>query len=54
MHYNLKGLKLPKKLADVKDFLKEMGLNGKPSVDKLTIKKNDLASKEMEVILFKQ
>ncbi|MFH1938078.1 MAG: MBL fold metallo-hydrolase [Patescibacteria group bacterium] len=51
MHYKLPGLKI--NLADVKDFLKEMGLNGKPPVDKLTIKRKDLDSKEMEVVVFK-
>lgn len=51
MHYKLPGLKI--NLADVKDFLKEMGLNGQPPIDKLTIKRKDLTSKEMEVILFK-
>ncbi|MBU1177166.1 MAG: MBL fold metallo-hydrolase [Patescibacteria group bacterium] len=51
MHYNLPGIKI--KLDDVKDFLKEMGLNGIEAVDKLTIKKKDLIGKEMEVILMK-
>ena len=51
MHYKLPGLKV--NLADVKDFLKEMGLNGQSPVDKLTIKRKDLDSKEMEVVLFK-
>ena len=51
MHYNLPGVKI--KLNDVKDFLKEMGLNGIEAVDKLTIKKKDLIEKETEVILMK-
>jgi len=51
MHYKLPGL--TEKLADVKDFLKEMGLNGQEPVDKLTLKKKDLIGKEMEVVVFK-
>jgi len=51
MHYKLPGL--TEKLAEVKDFLKEMGLNGQEAVDKLTLKKNDLANREMEVVVFK-
>jgi L-ascorbate metabolism protein UlaG (beta-lactamase superfamily) len=51
MHYKLPGLKI--KLAGLADFLKEMGLNKKPAVDKLTLKKKDLISKEMEVVIFK-
>ena len=51
MHYKLPGL--TEKLADVKDFLKEAGLNGEKPVDKLTLKKKDLNNKEMEVVIFK-
>ncbi len=51
MHYKLPGL--TEKLADVKDFLKEMGLNGQGTVDKLTLKKKDLINKEMELVVFK-
>ena len=51
IHYKLPGLKI--ELADVKEFLKEMGLNGVPPVDKLTIKKKDLLGKEMEVVVMK-
>jgi len=51
MHYKLPGLKI--NFASLNEFLKEMGLNKKPAVDKLTIKKKDLAGKEMEVIAMK-
>ena len=51
IHYKLPGLKI--NLDDVKVFLKEMGLNGEPAVDKLTIKKKDLADKEREVVIMK-
>ena len=51
MHYKLPGL--TEKLDDVKDFLKEIGLNGQSTVDKLTLKKKDLTGKEMEVVVMK-
>jgi L-ascorbate metabolism protein UlaG (beta-lactamase superfamily) len=51
MHYKLPGLKID--LADVKEFLKEAGINGKTAIDKLTIKKKDLVDKTMEVVLMK-
>jgi len=51
MHYKLPGLKI--NFASLNEFLKEMGLNKKPAVDKLTIKKKDLVGKEMEVIVMK-
>lgn len=51
MHYKIPGLKLD--LAGLDVFLKEMGLNKKQAVDKLTIKKKDLANKDMEVVIFK-
>ncbi len=51
MHYKLPGLKI--NLAGLDNFLKEMGLDKKPALDKLTIKKKDLAGKEMEVVIFK-
>ena len=52
MHYKLPGL--TEKFADVKDFLKEIGLNGQEAVDKLTLKKKDLINREMEVVVMKQ
>jgi len=51
MHYKLPGLKM--NFNDVKDFLKEIGLNGQQAVDKLILKKKDLIGKEMEVVIFK-
>jgi L-ascorbate metabolism protein UlaG (beta-lactamase superfamily) len=51
MHYQLPGLKI--NLAGLEEFLKEMGLNKKLAVDKLTIRKKDLVSKEMEVVVMK-
>jgi len=51
MHYKLAGLKMD--LADLTEFLKELGLNKKPAVDKLTIKKKDLIGKDMEVVVLK-
>ena len=52
MHYKISGLTVDG-LADAKDFLKEMGVEEKIIVDKLTLKEKDLSSKEMEVVLFK-
>lgn len=51
MHYKLAGLKID--LAGLDKFLKEVGLNKKPAVDKLTLKKKDLIGKEMEVVVMK-
>jgi L-ascorbate metabolism protein UlaG (beta-lactamase superfamily) len=51
MHYKLPGLRFD--LADLKEFLKEAGVNGKTAVDKLTLKKKDLVGKEMEIVVMK-
>lgn len=51
MHYKLPGLKV--KLGDLRDFLKERGVDKKTAVDKLTLKKKDLAGKEMEIVVMK-
>ncbi len=51
MHYKLPGLTV--NLVGPEVFLKEMGLDKKTAVDKLTIKKKDLTGKEMEVLIFK-
>jgi len=51
MHYKLAGLKID--LAGLGNFLKEIGLNKKTAVDKLTLKKKDLVSKEMEIVVMK-
>jgi len=51
MHYKLPGLKID--LASLSEFLKELGLNKKPAVDKITVKKKDLIGKDMEVVVFK-
>jgi L-ascorbate metabolism protein UlaG (beta-lactamase superfamily) len=51
MHYKLPGLKFD--LADLKEFLKEAGINGKTAVDKLTLKKKDLVGKTMEIVVMK-
>lgn len=51
MHYKLPNLEI--NLAKVEEFLKEMGINGKKPIDKLTIRKKDLATKEMEVVVMK-
>lgn len=51
MHYKLPGL--TENLGDVGSFLREIGLNGEKTVDKLILKKKDLGNKEMEVVVFK-
>lgn len=51
MHYKLPNLKI--NLAGLPEFLKEMGLEKKSAVDKITLKKKDLVGKEMEVVVFK-
>ncbi len=47
MHYKIPGLEL--KFAGVEDFLKEMGVGKKETVDKLTLKKKDLPQEDMEI-----
>ena len=51
MHYKIPGLEM--KLAGVDDFLKEMGVAKKETVDKLTLKKKDLPQEDMEVMVMK-
>ena len=51
VHYKLPHLKL--EIAGLDDFLKELGLNKKPAVEKLTLKKKDLVGREMEVVVLK-
>jgi len=51
MHYKMPNLKIH--LDDLSEFLKEIGLEKKTAVDKLTLKKKDLIGKEMEVVVFK-
>jgi len=51
MHYKIPGLEL--KFAGVDDFLKEMGVAKKETVDKLTLKKKDLPQEDMEVMVMK-
>ena len=49
--YKLPGLK--ENLAGVDEFLKEMGVEEKTSVNKLTLKKKDLTNGGMEVVVMK-
>lgn len=52
MHYKIPGLGI--KLEGVDDFLKEMGVSKKETVDKLTIKKKDLSpEEETKVVVMK-
>ena len=52
MHYKVPHLSIDG-LATPDDFLKEMGVEEKTVIEKLTLKEKDLSSKEMEVVLFK-
>lgn len=52
MHYKIPGLTVDG-LAGAEPFLKELGVEKKTAVDKLTLKEKDLSGKEMEVVLFK-
>lgn len=51
MHYKIKGLKVD--LDGVDKFTKEMGMEKTTPVNKFTVKKKDLNSKKMEVVLMK-
>lgn len=52
MHYALPGLKVS--LSSVGSFLKEMGVKGPESPDKLVIKKKDLPQEETRVLVLKK
>lgn len=51
MHYHLPGLKLG--LGKVQDFLKEMGVNKKTPVERLTVKRKDLTASETKIVVMK-
>jgi len=51
MHYKLPGLK--EDLDSVDKFLKEMGVSQKTTVERLVLKKKELITKEMEVVVMK-
>jgi len=51
MHYKIPGLSI--KLEGLEEFLKEMGVAKKETVDKLTIKKKELSEEETEVVIMK-
>ena len=52
MHYNLPGLKIKTKLADLNAFCKEIGICPKEKLSKLKITKKDLPTEELQVIVF--
>lgn len=52
MHYKFPGVNLPK-FDGVDVFLKEMGMNKKEVVDKLTLKKKDLPEEDTSVVVMK-
>jgi len=51
MHFKVPGLKIS--IADEKEFCSEMGGCPKEKVNKITLKKKDLADKNMEVLFMK-
>lgn len=51
MHYNLKGLKLPKKIDGISSFCKEFGACPTEEINKFKISKKDLPSGEMKVVI---
>lgn len=53
MHYKLPGLKKVEGLANVADFLEEMGVEKKPAVNKLVIKRKDLTGENVKVVVMK-
>jgi L-ascorbate metabolism protein UlaG (beta-lactamase superfamily) len=51
MHYNIPGLKLPKKIDGVNTFCKEIGVCPTEKITKFKIAKKDLPQEEMKVII---
>jgi len=51
MHYKISGLEV--KLDGADEFLKEMGIAKKETVEKLTIKKKELPEEETQVVIMK-
>ncbi len=51
MHYKVKGLKID--IADEKEFCGEMGNCPQEKVNKISLKKKDLAEKNMEIVLMR-
>jgi L-ascorbate metabolism protein UlaG (beta-lactamase superfamily) len=51
MHYNLKGLKIPKKIDPVSTFCKEFGACPTEELNKFKITKKDLPSGELKVVI---
>ena len=53
MHYNISGLKMKNKIANVTDFCKEFGACPTEEIDKLKITKKDLPQQDLKVIILK-
>lgn len=51
MHYNIKGLKLSKKIDDTKVFCDEIGVCPKEAIPKLKITKKELPQQDLQVVL---
>lgn len=53
MHFHTEGLTLREKLLPVSAFLREMGASKVEPVDRLSLKKRDLALEETKVVVFR-
>lgn len=51
MHYDLKGLKLPKKIDGLDTFCKEIAICPKEALNKFKIVKKDLPQEDLQVVL---
>lgn len=51
MHYNIKGLKLPKKIDGVSTFCKEFGACPTEEINKFKISKKDLPQQDLKVVI---
>lgn len=51
MHYNIKGLRLPKKIDGISVFCKEFGACPTEEISKFKVAKKDLPSEEMKVVI---
>lgn len=51
MHYNIKGLKLPKKIDGLDTFCKEIAICPKEELSKFKVTKKDLPQSDLQVVL---
>lgn len=51
MHYNIKGLKTPKKIDDLDTFCKEIAICPKETLNKFKVTKKDLPQEDLRVVV---